>query len=150
MHLQYGDMWTAWDIADLFAVTTNSTITKDGRLVMGRGIAQQARDRFPGIDKTLASQFTSGSRYGLLVSSDWPEQKLAAFQVKIHWRSKADVSLIEYSTACLLAWCQAHPQAQVHLNFPGIGNGRLGYEQVLPLLQALPDTVTLWQLAPSV
>jgi hypothetical protein len=102
MQLQYGDMWTAWDSADLFAITTNSTITKDGRLVMGRGIAQQARDRFPGIDKELASQFTSGDRYGLLVSPQWPAQKLAAFQVKIHWRSKASLDLIEYSASCLL------------------------------------------------
>jgi hypothetical protein len=133
----------------LFAITTNSTITKDGRLVMGRGIAQQARDRFPGIDKELASQFTSGARYGLLVSPQWPVQKLAAFQVKIHWRSKASLDLIEYSSACLLEWCVAHPTAQVHLNFPGIGNGRLGYEQVLPFLQPLPDTVTIWQLTPQ-
>jgi hypothetical protein len=37
-----GDMWTAYQSADLFLITTNATITARGALVMGRGIARQA------------------------------------------------------------------------------------------------------------
>lgn len=48
-----GDMWTAYEPADLFLITTNSTIRPDGALVMGRGIARQARDRFPGLAEVL-------------------------------------------------------------------------------------------------
>ncbi len=48
-----GDMWTAYDDADLFLITTNSTLKKNGVLVMGRGIARQACDRCPGLDTAL-------------------------------------------------------------------------------------------------
>lgn len=46
-------MWTAYDDADLFLITTNSTLKKNGVLVMGRGIARQACDRCPGLDTAL-------------------------------------------------------------------------------------------------
>ncbi len=48
-----GNMWTAYEPADLFLITTNSTIRRDGALVMGRGIARQAKERFPDLDVTL-------------------------------------------------------------------------------------------------
>ncbi|MFW6042645.1 MAG: hypothetical protein ACOC9C_03095, partial [Chloroflexota bacterium] len=79
-------MWTAYDDADLFLITTNSTLKKNGALVMGRGIAQQARNRFPGLDLALGREIARrcGNRgeYGLLVSPRWPAAKLGAFQVK--------------------------------------------------------------------
>ncbi|MCO5205659.1 MAG: hypothetical protein M9928_11545, partial [Anaerolineae bacterium] len=59
-----GDMWSAWDSADLFVITTNSTLRADGALVMGRGIARQARNRFPGIaaalGRAIAQTYGSG------------------------------------------------------------------------------------------
>ena len=137
-HFQRGDMWTAFTTADLFLITTNSTIRKDGALVMRRGIARQARDRFPGLAASLGQHIlkTCGSlgEYGLLVSSRWPEAKLGAFQVKAHYSQPADLKLIRHSTAMLCAWCAAHPDAQVVLNYPGIGNGRLRRETVLPII----------------
>ncbi|MCI0575356.1 MAG: hypothetical protein L0331_04015, partial [Chloroflexi bacterium] len=144
---RYGDMWTAYDKADLFLITTNSTI-HSGALIMGRGIARQARDRFPGLDKALGQQIlnTCGylGQYGLLISPRWPEAKLGAFQVKTHYDKPADLALIEHSTAALQAWCAAHPAALVCLNFPGIGNGRLPREQVLLIVEQLPPNVTIW------
>lgn len=41
-----GDMWSSYDEADLFLITTNATITTRGALVMGRGIARQANDAY--------------------------------------------------------------------------------------------------------
>lgn len=41
-----GNMWTAYAAADLFLISTNSTIRQDGALVMGRGIARQANDAY--------------------------------------------------------------------------------------------------------
>jgi len=45
----------------------------------------------------------------------------------------------------LLQWISLHPTAQIHLNFPGIGNGGLPRTQVFPLLQPLPGNVTIWE-----
>jgi hypothetical protein len=37
-----------------------------------------------------------------------------------------------------------HPGVTIAVNFPGIGNGRLRREAVLPIVQ-LPDQVTIWE-----
>ena len=110
-----GDMWTTFTETDLFLITTNATIKRNGALVMGRGIARQARDRFPGLDVALgkqiknvcgnpSTQLRSGQgQYGLLVSPRWPRAKLGAFQVKRHYSQLASLELIRRSTTALCA-----------------------------------------------
>jgi len=146
---KFGNMWDAYDDADLFLITTNSFVTQRGTLVMGRGIAQQTRDRFPGIDRAFAKQITKRNAhlkmYGLLIPDDWPEHKIGCFQVKTHWGRPARLKLIRLSTYDLWHWTKEHPDASVHLNFPGIGYGQLYYEDVLPVVQFLPDSVTVWR-----
>lgn len=137
-----GDMWSAWGKVDLFLITTNSTVVNQ-RLVMGRGIAREARDHFPGLDYEIGKHIQKD--YGLLVSPHWPEKKLGCFQVKYHWRNPAYLSIIVLSTVMLDVWCQEHPGAKVALNFPGIGNGRLAVEDVLLVIKHLPDTVQVWR-----
>ena len=148
-----GNMWTAYTAADLFLVSTNSTIRQDGALVMGRGIARQAKERFPGLDVALGRriQVRCGNQgiYGLLVSPRWPTAKLGAFQVKRHYSQPTSLELIRRSTAALCAWCADHPGACVHLNFPGIGNGRLRREDVLPIIAQLPNQVAIWEYPPA-
>jgi hypothetical protein len=156
-------MWSAWDQADLFLITTNSSTRADGRLVMGAGIARQARDRFPGLDARLGqviqnqaaarTRFSHRGReyfsftppYCLLVSPNWPQGKLGLFQVKHWFCDHANLDLIECSVSALRRWCSEHPDARVHVNFPGIGNGRLDSGDVLPLISQLPDSVDVWQ-----
>lgn len=144
-----GNMWMAYAAADLFLITTNATITIRGALVMGRGIARQTKERFPGLDIALGRQIQAlcGNQdiYGLLVSPRWPTAKLGAFQVKRHYSQPASLELIRRSTAALCTWCAEHPDAQVALNFPGTGNGRLRREAVLPIIAQLPDQVTVWE-----
>jgi hypothetical protein len=154
---QQGDMWSVYYEADLFLITTNATLKRNGALVMGRGIARQARDRFPGLDIALGRHIyracgspsvalrTGLGEYGLLVSPRWPAAKLGAFQVKYHYGQTADLTLIARSAEALVVWCEAHPQAAVHLNYPGIGNGRLHPDEVWPIVARLPETVTLWR-----
>jgi hypothetical protein len=149
MILMKGDMWSAWDEADLFLITTNSTLRQSGHLVMGRGVARQARDRFPGLDLSLGDQIAtgcgSGGVYGLLVSPRWPRAKLGAFQVKRHWAHPAELGLIWLSVNSLIRWDMGYPGHTIHLNFPGIGNGGLSADEVMPLIEALPNNVYVWR-----
>jgi hypothetical protein len=156
-------MWSVWEQAGLFLITTNASTRADGRLVMGAGIARQARDRFPGLDARLGDvvaclaqdkvAFSHRGReyhfwspgYHTLVSPDWPQARPGLFQVKQRFCDPASLDLIERSVGMLCWWCQQHPEAQVHLNFPGIGNGRLAQDDVLPLIGELPDSVHVWQ-----
>ena len=156
-----GDMWSAYDAAALFVITTNATIKRNGALVMGRGIARQARNRFPGLDTALGKQIlnvcgnpstllrSSQGQYGLLVSPRWPEARLGAFQVKQHYSHVASLELIQRSTTALCAWCTEHPAVMVAVNFPGIGNGRLRRKDVLSIVSQLPDQVTIWEYSPA-
>jgi hypothetical protein len=143
-------MWTTYKSADLFLITTNSTLKKDTHaLVMGRGIARQAKERFPKLNLALGKQIQTicGSlgEYGLLISPRWPAAKLGAFQVKRHYSQPASLELIQRSTAALCTWCAEHPDADVYLNFPGVGYGQLHREDVLPIISQLPEQVTIWE-----
>jgi hypothetical protein len=140
------DMWSVWEESDLFLVTTNGSLKRNGALVMGRGIAQEALDRFPGLDLVLGKAIgRSGREYGLLVSPRWPAAKLGAFQVKLRYWEDADLELIRLSTEMLLAWLKEHPDQRADLNFPGIGCGRLSLDVVRPIIEVLPSSVHIWQ-----
>lgn len=153
MMLRLGDMWSCYTEVDLFLVTANSYLTAtDARLAMGRGIAREARDRFPGIDRKLGAAIARDSGhlgyYGLLVSPEWPRAKLGLFQVKDDFRQPARADFIRRSAELLGLWLQDHPGATVALNFPGVGAGWLTRAAALPLIDWLPDTVSVWELAP--
>ena len=149
MILRKGDMWSVYDDADLFVITTNSSLTNDRRLVMGAGIAREARDRFPGLDVAMGAcvyeYYGDLGKYGFITSPRWPRSKIAAFQVKRHWSGIAEIELIKVSAIKLQMWCACHPKAKVHLNFPGIGNGRLRREDVMKHIVTLPDSVSVWE-----
>jgi hypothetical protein len=148
MQRQRGDMWSAWDEAGLFLITTNSCINQRGELVMGRGIARQAKEIWPKLPKALGRTILEVcghlGEYGLLISDRWPLLKLGAFQVKRHWREKARLSVLQRSAEMLGVWAEAHPKVEVHLNFPGIGHGGLLPQEVLPFIEVLPDNVHVW------
>lgn len=140
-----GDMWSIWENTALFLITTNSSIRTDGCLVMGRGIAKEARDRFPGLDRALGKMvWEYGDEYGLLLSESWPEKRLGVFQVKYHWKARADLYLIGLSTEMLAEWALEFQDLRADLNFPGIGNGGLDKRDVLPIVERLPDSVHIW------
>lgn len=148
MKLRTGDMWSVFEEADFFCITTNAQTRKDGALVMGRGIAKQAIERFPRLPYwaggILADRGLVGQEYNILDMR--PGSKFLLFQVKYHWKDEADLALIERSTGRLSHYAATYPMYQFHLNFPGIGNGRLKREDVLPIIEVLPDNVTVWEL----
>lgn len=159
-----GNMWDVFRDADLFCITTNSVI-RDDRLVMGKGIAGEAAKRYPSLPSLFADlipHFPVGSgrdglvmdKYGLaLLSEEWmgggylgiTPVKLAAFQTKAHWRNKAEFDLIHLSTRMLDGEARRNPMMAIHLPFPGIGYGGLNPFVVKPLIDNLPDNVTVWR-----
>lgn len=142
--------------ANLLLVTTNAMVTRAGLLVMGRGAARQAAVRFPDLPRTLAVELQRkglvGSYYGLLI----PEMQVGpqppgsltyvgAFQVKIHWRDAADLNLIRGSSSRLTGLARKHPTKRFAVNMPGTGNGRLAVQDVMPIIEELPDNVWVYQ-----
>lgn len=149
-----GQMWDAYAGSDLFCLTTNATVNRAGELVMGRGIALEAKRRFPRLPLfagiILGQEGLMGRQYGLYPLPR-PFAPLALFQVKWQWQDQADPALILHAAAQLTTWCQDFTREHgrdpvVHLAFPGIGNGGLSRARVWPLVQDLPACVTLWTL----
>ncbi len=144
-----GDLWSAWPFTGLLLITTNSIVRPSGALIMGAGVARDARNRFHGLDVALGEairrQGDAGGRYGIMVSPKWPEKRIGAFQTKIRPGDNSSLDLIQFATDALAAWCLDHPAIRVDLPFPGIGYGRLSPDEVRPILEAaLPDAVHIW------
>lgn len=148
MKIRHGDMWSVYESCDLFCITTNATVKRNGELVMGRGMALQAKQRIPFLAQTWGIRIaTLGAQekfYGLLLPRG---STVCAFQVKYRWYETADLELIRKSAEMLHYWMEDCPIIQVHLNFPGIGNGRLPEADVLPIFEKFDDRLTLWKTA---
>lgn len=144
MEIKIGNMWDAYNEADLFLITTNSTLYGH-KLAMGAGIALEANQRFKGLDLALGERIEPFGVYGLLVSENWPTAKLGAFQTKIDATKSSYLWLIHYSALLLDQFIRKNKVLMVHLNFPGIGYGHLAEEHVLPKIEFLPDNVIIWK-----
>ena len=147
------------DELDLYVVTTNGYITKDDKLVMGRGAALMAKKLCPLLPE-IASRLTQyvfdssrGCRvYGFVESNpvkciDKKVRRFGLFQVKYHWRDKADLALIGFSILSMNKRLDMfEPKVRIGMNYPGIGNGGLSKEQVAPLLESLDKRVMVYEL----
>ena len=162
MILERGNMWDVFGKTDLFLITTNPIRRKDGAVVMGRGIALEAKTKFPDLPYMFGEVLAGAERHQDVGDPLYPlnvgiigvcdGQMLGWFMTKTHWRSPSDLAVIEKSVEQLIPWeyiptynDDVRRRIRIDLNFPGIGNGKLRREDVLPLLQKLPDNVHIWE-----
>ena len=141
MKLKSGNIWTIYDSCGLLVFTGNNTIKSNGALVMGKGLAKEVRDRFPGIDLEIGKRIEGRRIYGLVLVPDF---RIGALQVKYNFADQADLGLINYSIKELAKYARSNKKLEIHINFPGIGYGRLNKEDVLPIIETLPDNVSIW------
>lgn len=133
----YGNFWKQ-DEYDLYCITTNGVVKKNGRCVMGRGIAQQARDRFIDFDYELGQHIlTEGNVVNLI--GKWDDDWYASFPVKHKWFEQADLELIEKSAKELVRLTAACHFEHVLLPRPGCGNGGLDWADVKPVIEPILD-----------
>ena len=162
MVLEKGDMWSQWGKCDLWLFTGNSYITKKKELVMGRGLALAVKKRYPDIPRLIANsigapRFRAGDMAGNAINVAWSiygvskivyEQAngyVGVFQVKQHFRDKAQLALIGHSTLVLQEQIRQHGFERIDMNFAGIGYGGLERTHVLPIISELPDCVHVWE-----
>jgi hypothetical protein len=125
-------------------VTTNSFLTSEVKLVMGRGAAWQLKTRVPGIDGIFGKMIHDSCGhlgcYGLIF-----HKRYGAAQVKYRFNEKARLQLIRLSMNMLSVKASKNRNRIFNINFPGIGNGGLKRDQVESLLKVLPDNVHVWE-----
>lgn len=140
--LDYGKPWT---MPDVYLFTGNSTVKKNGAIVMGRGAARQVRDTYPGIDESFGLILKAKPLKHIAWTSLLNEQHIGWFKVKDHWAEAAKIELIQASTERLRVLATKKPNITFHMNYPGIGNGRLSIADVSIVLSLLPDNVRIYK-----
>ena len=126
----------------MLCITTNGAVNSKGLAVMGRGVALQAKNHYPGLSNNLGAKITrwGGIPYGGVISIT---PRLFSFPVKHHWKdNKADLSLIKWATQVLETFMRnVNSDRIVLLPRPGCGNGGLDWEDVEPIVSRLSDKV---------
>ena len=129
-----GDIWDFHKKGKYIVIPTNGTIKANGEAVMGRGLALQAKLKFPYIPKTV------GKYLGTLgtVPIVFQDIKVLTFPVKYNWFEKANLALIEESCEHLrYMWHDC--SEEVYLPKVGCGNGKLDWKDVKPILKKYLD-----------
>lgn len=145
-----GDIWRQFRQENqMVLVTTNNVIGANG-LVMGKGIAKEAKDRLPTLPYHVAAYFNfnphlwnNGDYYLYL---DYTLQ-IGCVQTKRHWKNPSPIDLIERSIEELNKEARLITNQHITYNLPkpGCGLGGLDWEsQVKPLCETLPNNVIIW------
>jgi hypothetical protein len=99
MRVDTGDLWTY--PADVRVITTNGVVMANGELVMGKGTALQAKERYPGIARELGQLVeANGNNPSSYTAPDGT--RIWTFPVKWHWSTNADMDLIQHSAHRLM------------------------------------------------
>lgn len=130
-----------WDQNGIIGITTNGVIKSNGHLVMGKGIALQAAQRYYDLPRILgASVAAHGNKIAYI-----KEYNIIAFPTKDHWKDKSDIILILQSTMDLYTLLKSLSFPDYFMTRPGCGNGGLNWRQeVKPVVELIfPDNVTI-------
>ena len=131
-----GNLWLA--DADVRVITTNGTIKKNGRCVMGRGCAAEAAAKWPNFPAMLGQHLQeNGNVPGKFTTPDG--NLVVSFPVKHHWFQVADIKLIRESAVYLRAMAGTYGWHSVVMPRPGCGNGGLLWSDVRPVIEPILD-----------
>jgi hypothetical protein len=131
---------------DVFLFTANNVIKKDGSLVMGAGTAKEVQDAWPKVSLMLGQKIQKfgNNDYHVVTTTIQKGQVIGAFQTKRNYKHISSYDIIHKSTQSLKKIASKYPQFRYHLNFPGIGYGKLDYEKVFDIINVLPDNVLIY------
>lgn len=127
---EYGDFWTIQ--GDLRCITTNGALRKNGNAIMGKGIALEARRRYPDLEIRLGKLVRMYGNHVFHL-----EGGLISFPTKHHWKQDGDIGLIKRSAQELVSLLESSPAKRVLLTRPGCGSGNLHWTGVKPIIQEI-------------
>ena len=127
------DIWDCWNQGYTICITTNPIINSKGKAVMGRGLAFEISQKIPTIQKELAEKLLEFGNVPIL----FEQHRIITFPTKHHWREKSDLELIKKSCDHLNDLLNEYNPKKgiVFLPVPGIGNGKLDKDLVMPILE---------------
>jgi len=143
MREQTGDIWDYLGKA-FIVITTNGSLTRDGRAVLGRGCARQARDHFPELPELLGKLILEQGNHVHDLGNG-----LLSFPVEDSAWSLPDLMLIARSAAELRLLADREGWKQIVVPRPGCGGGGLNWPDVRTVLLPHFDDRFLLIAAPT-
>lgn len=149
MREEFGDIWElATRPNSVVCITTNGYVNARGECVMGRGVAKQAKVRYPGLAKLIGSAIRSYGNHvqGFNLTISGPRDTwVFTFPTKHVWWRPSSLELIRQSATELVAHANSLRRATFYLPRPGCQNGGLRWADVKPVLEEvmLPDNVVV-------
>jgi hypothetical protein len=133
MHEIVGDIWEQAG-QGMIAITTNGSLTKDGRAIFGRGVARQAVQRFPGIAEKLGTLLSLRGSHVYFLGCG-----IISFPVEETAWSLPDLRIIARSAQEIRALADAEGWPRIIVPRPGCGGGGLAWQDVKPIVEPWLD-----------
>jgi len=133
-----GDLWEYHRKKFWIVIPTNGFVKNNGEAVMGRGLALQAKRKFPKLPSELGKLIRTRGN----VVFPFFKYRIFIFPVKKVWWEKASFKLIEQSCLFLRdVWKPNIMEIQLPVYLPrvGCGNGKLDWKDVKPILERVLD-----------
>ena len=132
--------WWKWDLSIPICVTTNGMINKDGHLVMGAGIAKDAKNKCISLAPFLGQMVKWYGNKPIYV----PTHNIISFPTKYNWKDNSDIKLIKQSAQIIKEMIKFYGLSGVISPWPGCSNGGLTVEEVQPILENIWDSDKFW------
>lgn len=132
MKEKQGNIWK--QNSQFVCVTTNGVVKHNGELVMGAGIALEAKQKFPELPKRLGTLVHTFGNLPFYLE----DIGIISFPTKNHFKENSDIKLIERSAKEIAAFVIIRNDLKsIALPRPGCGNGRLNWQDVKKVLEPI-------------
>jgi len=128
-----GDIWE-YTGRGIIVITTNGSLTRDGKATIGRGVTLQAAGRYPWLAERLGSLLRAQGNHVFDLGSG-----IVSFPVEETAWSYPDLRIIARSAEELRLLADAGGWEQIVVPRPGCGGGGLLWKDVRPLLESWFD-----------
>jgi hypothetical protein len=129
-----GDIWEHADRGEIIVITTNGSLTRDGRAIFGRGVARQAALRFPEFADELGKLLAELGSHVFDLGNG-----VVTFPVEETPWSLPDLRIIARSARELRLLADHSGWQRIIVPRPGCGGGGLSWKEVKPLLESCFD-----------
>jgi hypothetical protein len=128
-----GDIW-GYTAKGVIVITTNGSLTRDGRAVFGRGVAKQAALRYSWLAENLGRLLAKQGNHVFDLG-----RGIVTFPVEETAWSQPDLRIIVRSAEELRKLADRSGWEQIVVPRPGCGGGGLSWKDVRPLLEPCFD-----------
>ena len=123
-----GDIWE-YAATGVIVITTNGSLTPDGRAIFGRGVARQAVFRHPGLAEKLGRLLAAQGNHVFDLGDG-----IVSFPVEETPWSLPDLRIVASSAQELRQLADSLGWVRIVVPRPGCGGGGLAWQDVKPVL----------------